>query len=173
MLAAFDTAKQGNKNIMSGVATVNSTYSSICSKNSEFTDVNDKLSCMMSTLLKLIDAYNKRNKQPPKEVVVFANSCSNDQIGIYHTFMINPLLQKLEEVYAMSRPNITFVLVNTKTNERFFQSMGNGVKNVPAGTIVSENIVSNNYDFFMISQFATRGSTVPNHYKVIYTDSKM
>ena len=66
MLAAFDTAKQGNKNIMSGVATVNSTYSSICSKNSEFTDVNDKLSCMMSTLLKLIDAYNKRNKQPPK-----------------------------------------------------------------------------------------------------------
>lgn len=33
MLAAFDTAKQGNKNIMSGVATVNSTYSSICSKN--------------------------------------------------------------------------------------------------------------------------------------------
>lgn len=25
----------------------------------------------------------------------------------------------------------------------------------------------------MVSQFANRGCTVPNHYKVIYTDSKM
>jgi aubergine-like protein len=47
------------------------------------------------------------------------------------------------------------------------------VKNVPAGTIVSESIVSNNYDFFMVSQYANRGSTIPNHYRVIYTDSKM
>lgn len=32
MLVAFDTAKSGNKNIMSGVGTINSTFSSICSK---------------------------------------------------------------------------------------------------------------------------------------------
>ena len=62
MLAAFDTAKHGNKNVMSGVATINSTYSSIFSKISEYSDINDKLNCMMTTLLKLVDAYNKRNK---------------------------------------------------------------------------------------------------------------
>lgn len=50
---------------------------------------------------------------------------------------------------------------------------GNSAKNVPAGTIISENIVSKNYDFFMVSQFSIRGSTVPNHYRVIYSDSKM
>lgn len=32
MLAAFDNSKMGNKNVMSGVATINSTFSSICSK---------------------------------------------------------------------------------------------------------------------------------------------
>jgi hypothetical protein len=32
MLAAFDTGKSGKKNVISGVATINSTYSSICSK---------------------------------------------------------------------------------------------------------------------------------------------
>lgn len=173
MLAAFDNAKQGNKNVMSGVATINSTFSSICSKISEYTDINDKLNCMMGMMLKLIDSYLKRNKQTPKEVVIFANSCSNDQMNLYHEFMINPLKSKLEEIYLENKPSITLVLVNTKTNERFFQSQGNGVRNVPAGTIISENIVSDNYDFFMVSQFATRGSTVPNHYKVIYTDSKM
>ena len=65
------------------------------------------------------------------------------------------------------------MLANTKTNERFFQVQGNNIKNVPAGTIVSENVVSKNYDFFMVSQFANKGSTVPNHYRVIYSDSKM
>lgn len=64
-------------------------------------------------------------------------------------------------------------MVNTKTNERFFSGDGSMVRNVPAGTIISEKIVSNNYDFFMVSQSSTRGSSVPNHYKVIYNDSKM
>ena len=32
MLAAFDNAKMNNKNVLAGVATINSTYSSICSK---------------------------------------------------------------------------------------------------------------------------------------------
>ena len=32
MMSAFDCAKSGNKNVISGVATINSTYSSICSK---------------------------------------------------------------------------------------------------------------------------------------------
>ncbi len=51
MLAAFDTAKNGNKNIMSGVATVNSTFSSICSKIQEYTDGNDKMKCMGKIIL--------------------------------------------------------------------------------------------------------------------------
>lgn len=128
----------------------------------------------MTTLLKLIDSYSKRNKEPPKEVVVFANSCSNDQVSLYSTFLIEPLKQKLEEVYTTNAPCISFVLVNTKTSERFFQSSGDrDVRNVPAGTIISENIVSNNYDFFLVSQYANKGTTVPNHYKVIFTNSKM
>lgn len=65
------------------------------------------------------------------------------------------------------------VLINTKTNERFFQMQGDSAKNVPAGTIIAENIVSKNYDFFMVSQSSTKGTTVPNHYRVIYSDSKM
>jgi len=39
---------------------------------------------MMSIILKLIDSYYKRNKEPPKEVILFANSCSDDQMSIYN-----------------------------------------------------------------------------------------
>lgn len=63
------------------------------------------------------------------------------------------------------------VMVNVKTSERFFTE-GNNIRNVPAGTIVSTDIVSNYYDFYVVSQASNRGSIVPNHYKVIFSDSK-
>ena len=64
-------------------------------------------------------------------------------------------------------------MVNTKTNERFFIPGRNSgeTRNVPAGTLVATDIVSDNYDFFLTSQFSNKGSTVPNHYRVVYSDS--
>jgi hypothetical protein len=63
-------------------------------------------------------------------------------------------------------------MVNVKTNERFFSDNGK-ISNVPAGTLVSKGLVSQNYDFYLISQYSNRGTTVPNHYKVVYCDSKV
>ena len=65
MLVAFDSAKIQGKNVLAGVASINSTYSSICSKIEEFKNTNDKLHCMMTVLIKLLDAYAHRNKEPP------------------------------------------------------------------------------------------------------------
>lgn len=62
-------------------------------------------------------------------------------------------------------------MVNVKTSERFFTE--GEPRNMPAGTLVSQGIVSNFYDFYMVSQSSNKGSTVPNHYKVIYSDSKI
>lgn len=127
----------------------------------------------MTVLIKLIDSYVHRNKEPPAEIIIFSNSVSTDLLKQYQEYFIVPTIEKLEQIYHEKKPALSLVLVNTKSNERFFQMQGNSAKNVPAGTIISENIVSKNYDFFMVSQFSTRGSTVPNHYRVIYSDSKM
>lgn len=67
-------------------------------------------------------------------------------------------------------------MVNTKTSERFFLPNPNNdelVNNVSAGTLISSDVVSPYYDFYLISQACNKGSTVPNHYRVIYCDSKM
>lgn len=61
-------------------------------------------------------------------------------------------------------------MINSKISERFFTV---DLKNVPAGTLVATDLVSLNYEFYLVSQLSTRGSTVPNHYRVIYSDSKM
>lgn len=46
-------------------------------------------------------------------------------------------------------------------------------ENATPGTLVSSCVVSNNYDFFIVSQQSTKGSVVPNHYKVIFSSSKL
>jgi hypothetical protein len=51
--------------------------------------------------------------------------------------------------------------------------MDGEAKNVPAGTLITQSIVSEFYDFYLVSQYSTKGSTVPNHYRVIYTNSKL
>lgn len=83
MLMAFDNSKSGKKNVLSGVATINSTFSSISSKIEEYNDVNDKLKAMFSLSLKLVDSYVHRNKAPPEEIIAFSNSCSTDQVKLY------------------------------------------------------------------------------------------
>ena len=66
-------------------------------------------------------------------------------------------------------------MVNTKTNERLFTpgKSVSEIRNVKAGTVIATDIVSKNYDFFMVSQFSNKGSTVPNHYRIVDSDSKM
>ena len=90
---------------------------------------------------------------------------------MHQTYFIETFKKQLEEVYQEKTPALTFVMVNVRTSERFF-SESNGVRNVPAGTVIANEIVSNYYDFYVVSQSSNRGSTVPNHYRVIYSDSK-
>lgn len=64
------------------------------------------------------------------------------------------------------------IQVNLRNNERFF-SPGAEVRNVEPGTVISTDVVSENYDFYVVSQKSNKGSVVPNHYRVIHCTSKM
>ena len=138
---------------------------------------------MLSLTLKAVDAYLHRNKEVPSELIIFNSSTSNDQIIMFQDYFIKPLKNKMEEAYKDKSIAITLVMINVKSSERFFTEGDINVRNVPAGTLISTDIVdhlststisiSNYYDFYVVSQASNRGSTVPNHYKVIYSDSKL
>lgn len=55
-------------------------------------------------------------------------------------------------------------MINVKTSERFFVMRDGRPENPPAGTLINQAIVSENYDFYIVSQKPTRGTAVPNHY---------
>lgn len=95
-------------------------------------------------------------------------------MSLFRNFFLETLMAKLKDAFGQANiPKITLMMVNTKTSERFFVNDNNGAKNVNAGTIVADEIVSENYDFYLVSQGSNKGSTVPNHYKVVFSNSEL
>ena len=172
MILAFETVKAGKKTTLGMCATLNATFSSIFSRTETYESMDRKFTSMLNLTMNAVDAYAHRNKQPPVDLIIFNSSTSNDQMKMFQEFYTIPLNEKLHEVYKDKSPALTMVMVNVKTSERFFTE-GNNAQNVPAGTVVCSDIVSKNYDFYVVSQNSNRGSIVPNHYKVVYTDSKL
>jgi len=172
MLVAFETVKAGKATTLGMCATLNSAFSSIFSRTETFENMDKKFSTMLSMTMNAVEAYAHRNKKPAEELVIFHSSASNDQVKLFQEYYTNALKDKMEEIYHEKAPRITMVMVNVKTSERFF-SEGDNARNVPAGTVVASSVVSNNYDFYMVSQNSNKGSIVPNHYKVIHSDSKL
>lgn len=111
-----------------------------------------------------------RNKVPPKDIILFLNAVSGDQVKQFKEYFIDEFLKKTESIYHEKSPTLQVIMVNTKTSERFFTESGD---NVRAGTFINTDIVSKDYDFYLVSQNSNRGCIVPNHYKIIFTNSKM
>jgi len=64
------------------------------------------------------------------------------------------------------------VLINVKTVTRLFQNNGQYGSNPPIGTLIRSDIVSDNYDFYLLNQ-QSKSALAPNHFEVIYSTSKM
>jgi len=173
MMIAFESAKAGSNTTLAMCATVSSVFSSIYSTTMSYSSIDSKFNVMVNLTLKGVDAYCQKNKEIPSEVIIFNSSTSNDQIVMFQEYYIKKLRSKLDEAYRGKSIAITMVMINLKTCERFFTEGDKYVSNVPAGTLISTGIVSNFYDFFVVSQASNKGSTVPNHYKVIYSNSKL
>jgi aubergine-like protein len=171
MLIGIDNCTLANgKNLMSACCTVNSTFTSIQTKNVEFKTIDDKFSATCSAVLDLVNAYVDRNKVPPKDIILFSNAVSGDQVKLLKEYLVDEFLKKAENIYKEKCPSLQVVMVNTKTSERFFTENS---ENVRAGTLINSEVVSNDYDFYLVSQNSNRGCIVPNHYKVIFNNSKL
>ena len=176
MLGAFDNAKASRRTALACCATINSTYSSVHSQVKLFDNPDDKFREMVSLILGSLKAYNSRNGALPKETIYFLNACAGSQLSIYDELLFRPLMERVREVYGSQHPEnmgVTFVMINLKNSERFFEKRGDRVENVKAGLLVSDTLVSEDYDFFLVSQKSNRGTTVPNHYKVVFSTSKL
>lgn len=117
MVVAFDQAKGPGGNCIVCCATVNETFSSYYSKASRYSSDQDKFNEMVKLSMEAVNYYSKKNSRCPKELVMFHNSCTGDQVNLFRNFFLETLVQKLKDSSTGSSiPNISLVMVNTKTN---------------------------------------------------------
>ena len=93
MLMSFETAKMKNgKSIITVVATVNTTFTSIFSKNAEFNNLDEKYLPMFTLYLQAIEFFHARNKSYPKEVIIMQNAVPRDQVVCIKEYFIEKVL---------------------------------------------------------------------------------
>jgi len=95
-------------------------------------------------------------------------------------------LKSLQELVRgplkLENTKITFLIVNKRINQRFFQvdkQTPSALVNPPAGTVVDKRLVheeddlNGSYDFFLVSQQAKQGCVVPTHFYCIYDSAEL
>ena len=76
MLIGIDNASIGSNNILAACGTVNSSFTSIYSKTVKYSGIEQKFSAVNQAVLAIVAYYVERNKNPPKDIILFSNSCS-------------------------------------------------------------------------------------------------
>ena len=173
MILGIDAGSKAGLNILAACGSVNSTFSNYTTATTVTSSdkADQKYQAMLEVTLKCVDAYVKRNKGTPRELIVFLNTSPGDQITLCQENYSKILTQRIQSTYNAT-VGLTVAMVNLRTSQRLF-TPGSDINNCNPGTLVSSNIVSKNYDFFIISQKSNKGAIVPNYYKVITCDSKL
>lgn len=84
---------------MAACGTVNSTFTSIYTKTVEYNGVEGKFAAINTALLDIVNYYVDRNKVPPKDIILFTNAVSFDQVRILKENFIDEFMKKAEEIY--------------------------------------------------------------------------
>lgn len=66
-----------------------------------------------------------------------------------------------------------FVLINKRINHRFFVDRQQKMYNPDAGTIIADEVTTNNFDFFLTAQSVRSGTCTPTHYHVIHNTTRL
>ena len=148
MLIGLDVSTRGNDKVVVGVATTSLQFSSYFVSCETFQDC-DKLQKFKVVMLSLVQGFVKASNRVPSQIIVFASDLTSTSIALFREYFTSQTLQQIEEFFAQ-KIRMTVVLVNSRSSERFFlaESMGGSYRNVAAGTLVTEQVVGNGYDFY-------------------------
>ena len=70
--------------------------------------------------------------------------------------------------YFLPRPELVFVVVTKRIQQRFFLKAGTRLSNPLPGTIIDTGVTRDElFDFFLVPQAVGQGTVTPTHYNVL------
>ena len=168
MVIGIDSSHiKGKGTGVSKVATINDTFTNFYNDEEIINEKNNKeqLQYSVSTFIKqAIVVYNKKNKKLPKNIIIYRQGASLQQK--------NYLKAEIKEIEQECKNNnilFYYILVNTKTNFKFFEKSGNNYVNPESGLLIIDGVTNKNFfEFYIQPQEVTQGSATPTCFHVAY-----
>ena len=149
------------------VATLNDSYTDFYNKEEIIDEKNNKeqLQYFISNFIEeAVTAYNKKNKEMPKELIIYRQGVSFQQKDYLKTE-----IAQIDMSCKTKNILYYYVLVNTKTTFKFFEKARGGFSNPGPGLLVIDGVTNRNlFEFYIQPQEVTQGSATPTCFHVAY-----
>jgi len=149
------------------VATINDSFTNFFNKEIIIKEDNNKEQlhyCISNFIEYAIEVYKKENKEYPKVIIIYRQGVSLQQKQYLKT--------EIAQIdYSCEKKNILYyyILVNTKTNFKFFETTENNYSNPGPGLLVIDGVTNKNYfEFYIQPQEVTQGSATATCFHVAY-----
>jgi len=168
MTIGFDISHNKSKSIGALVATMDLNVSEeFYSVTMEYKDGNEMVKELDKYVQIAIKKYSAACGSYPERIVFYRDGVGEGQLEYIMNQEVIPMQQMLTKFYD-NEPKFAYVLVNKRTNARFFKPMGNGYINPRPGTIIDQDVTSyDRKDFFLIAQSVGQGTVAPTHYTIL------
>ena len=157
---------KGKRTGVAMVATINDSFTDFYNKEEIIKEENkEQLQfCISSFIEQAFVAYNKKNKNAPKGIVIYRQGVSLQQKEFLKTE-----IQQIDTVCKTKNILYYYILVNTKTTFKFFEKSNKGYSNPGSGLLVIDGVTNRNYfEFYIQPQEVTQGSATPTCFHVAY-----
>ncbi|TKC33647.1 hypothetical protein EI555_013708 [Monodon monoceros] len=139
-----------------------------------------------------LNRWYTHNQGLPGRIIVYRDGVGDGQLRTLIEYEVPQLLSSVTEASSNTSPKLSVIVVRKKCMPRFLMETGRTLQNPPLGTIVDSGATRpewqsfecvwsgsvlfcepsfSQYDFYLISRAACRGTLNPTYYNVIYDDN--
>jgi len=178
-IVGIDVCHSGPRSVVGFCATTNKLcsqyFSEVYDQDKGKEIGNEKL---VNCFKRAIERFEEENGGlPPAHIIVYRDGVGDTMIEQ----VISSEVSKLQEMLKKRATpcSLTYFVVNKKISQRFFSVKGGQADNPEPGTLIDRGLVNQEghksedgcFDFFLVSQKASKGCIVPTHYHCIQNNS--
>ena len=167
MIIGVDSSHiKGKRTGVAMVATINPSFTNFYNKEQIIVEEKKEqfLFAISSFIEEAIVKFNDFNKYLPEGIIIYRQGVSFQQ----KVFLENEV-KNIQKVCDKNKILYDYILVNTKTTYKFFESQKGGYANPEGGLLVIDGVTNRNlFEFYIQPQKVTGGSATPSCFTVAY-----
>jgi aubergine-like protein len=169
-------SKKSSSGVLGFCASTDKNFSRYASFPKILNSPSDLIAGLKSSTEESLSQFKSDNKVFPSTIIIFRDGISDSQgktvlleeIPAFNS-AFESFMQKTEK---FEMPSLIYVLVNKRTNARFYMKNNGNITNPPLGTVVDSKVVDKNgFDFYVTPAKANQGSMTPTYFNVIFDSS--